>query len=73
MAQLDSLIISPLLWSLLLVLILYYSISIEKLIPSFFVVKKFSGKKLNLSNPSFVEDSLKFKNSCETLSNASFF
>jgi hypothetical protein len=47
MAQFDSLIIFPLLWSLLLVLFLYYNMSIEVLIPDFFGTKKFREKKLN--------------------------
>ena len=47
MAQFDSLIIFPLLWSLLLVLFIYYSISINILIPSFFGTKKFREKKLD--------------------------
>jgi hypothetical protein len=47
MAQFDSLIIFPLLWSLLLVLFLYYNMSIEILIPDFFGTKKFREKKLN--------------------------
>jgi len=46
MAQFDSLIIFPLLWSLLFVLFLYYSMSIEILIPAFFGTKKFREKKL---------------------------
>nr|QDA21775.1 ATP synthase F0 subunit 8 [Proschkinia sp. SZCZR1824] len=46
MAQLDPLIISPILWSLLFVLTIYYKISIEKVIPSFFTAKKFREKKL---------------------------
>lgn len=46
MAQFDSLIIFPILWSLLLVLILYYTFSIEILIPAFFGAKKFREKKL---------------------------
>jgi hypothetical protein len=47
MAQFDSLIIFTLLWSLLLVLFLYYNMSIEILIPDFFGTKKFREKKLN--------------------------
>lgn len=46
MAQFDSLIIFPLLWSLLLVLFLYYNMSLEILIPDFFGTKKFREKKL---------------------------
>lgn len=51
MAQFDSLIVFPLIWSLLLILIFYYTISIEMLIPDFFGAKKFREKK-SLS-PSF--------------------
>lgn len=47
MAQFDSLIIFPLLWSLLIVLFLYYSMTIEILIPDFFGTKKFREKKLD--------------------------
>ena len=47
MAQFDSLIIFPLIWSTLLVLFIYYAISIEMLIPNFFGAKKFREKKLN--------------------------
>ena len=47
MAQFDSLIIFPLLWSTLFILILHYSISIKMLIPSFFGAKKFRKKKLD--------------------------
>jgi len=67
MAQLDSLIIFPLIWSLLLVLVVYYSITIEKLIPSFFGVKKFREKKLN--SPDFYNfiNNLKFTNSYTTV------
>lgn len=49
MAQFDSLIIFPLLWSLVFVLFLYYSMSIENLIPDFFGTKKFREKKLDSS------------------------
>lgn len=49
MAQFDSLIIFPLIWSLLFVLFLYYSMSLEILIPSFFGTKKFREKKLDSS------------------------
>jgi hypothetical protein len=66
MAQLDSLIIFPLLWSLLLVLVIYYSISIEKLIPSFFGVKKFRAKKLDSPDFYTFKSSLKFSNSYNT-------
>lgn len=53
MAQFDSLIIFPLIWSLLFVLIIHYNISLEILIPDFFGVKKFREKKLD--SPSFYE------------------
>ena len=49
MAQFDALIIFPLLWSLFLVLIAYYQLSIEILIPSFSLLGKFREKKLSLS------------------------
>jgi len=51
MAQFDSLIIFPLLWSLLLTLIFHYSILLDIIIPSFFGVKKFREKKLG--SPAF--------------------
>jgi hypothetical protein len=41
MAQFDSLIVFPLIWSLLLILVFYYTISIEMLIPDFFWSQKF--------------------------------
>ena len=47
MAQFDSLIIFPLLWSLIVILIAYYKLSIEFLIPSFCEVKKFREKKFS--------------------------
>jgi hypothetical protein len=47
MAQFDSLIIFPLLWSTLFILVIHYSISINMLIPSFFGAKKFREKKLD--------------------------
>jgi len=47
MAQFDSLIIFPLIWSSLFVLFLHYTMSIEMLIPFFFGAKKFRGKKLD--------------------------
>ena len=47
MAQFDSLIIFPLISSLLLTLVFYYFLSIEILIPNFFGVKKFRSKKFN--------------------------
>jgi len=46
MAQFDSLIILPLLWSLIFILIVYYKLSIEFLIPAFCEVKKFRVKKI---------------------------
>jgi hypothetical protein len=46
MAQFDSLIIFPLIWSLLFTLTLYYVVSIKILIPDFFILKKFREKKL---------------------------
>lgn len=49
MAQFDALIIFPLIWSLFLVLIAYYSLSIEVLIPSFSGLGKFREKKISLS------------------------
>lgn len=67
MAQLDSLIIFPLIWSLLFVLIIYYSITIDKLIPSFFGVKKFREKKLNSPDFYSFTSSLKFSNSYKVL------
>lgn len=53
MAQFDSLIIFPLIWSLLFVLILHYNTTITMLIPSFSGVKKFREKKG--ASPSFYE------------------
>ena len=47
MAQFDSLIIFPLLWSLVFVLFFYYNMSIEILIPDFSGTRKFREKKLN--------------------------
>jgi hypothetical protein len=46
MAQFDSLIIFPLLWSLLFTISFYYNMSIEILIPDFFGTGKFREKKL---------------------------
>ena len=63
MAQLDSLIIFPLLFSLLFVLVIYYKITIENLIPSFFGVKKFREKKLGSPNFYVFKNSLNFYNS----------
>jgi hypothetical protein len=48
MAQFDSLIIFPVLWSLLLVLFLYYGLSLQILLPDFFGTQKFRDKKLSL-------------------------
>ena len=50
MAQFDSLIIFSLIWSILLILIAYYKLSIEVLIPHFSGAKKFAEKKLILLN-----------------------
>jgi hypothetical protein len=50
MAQFDPLIIFPLLWSLTFVLFLYYNMSLQILIPTFFGTKKFREKKINLAN-----------------------
>jgi len=50
MAQFDPLIIFSLIWSIVLILIAYYKLSIEVLIPLFSGVKKFSEKKLILLN-----------------------
>nr|AVR57674.1 ATPase subunit 8 [Halamphora calidilacuna] len=47
MAQFDSLIIFPLIWSLIIVLAAYYRLSIEILIPQFAGIGKFREKKLN--------------------------
>jgi hypothetical protein len=46
MAQFDPLIILPLILSLFITLVLYYSISIGAIIPDFFEVKKFREKKI---------------------------
>ena len=46
MAQFDSLIIFPLIWSLLLTLTFHYIFLLNTIIPNFFGVKKFRGKKL---------------------------
>ena len=50
MAQFDSLIIFSLIWSIVLILIAYYKLSIEVLIPHFSGIKKFAEKKLILLN-----------------------
>jgi hypothetical protein len=47
MAQFDTLIIFPLIWTLTLVLVAYYQLSIEVLIPQFAGIGKFREKKLN--------------------------
>ena len=47
MAQLDALIIFPLIWSLILILCIYYQFSINIFIPHFARVGKIGGKKLN--------------------------
>jgi hypothetical protein len=49
MAQFDSLISFPLLWSLLFVLFCYYKMTLEIIIPNFFGTKKFREKKLDSS------------------------
>lgn len=49
MAQFDSIIIFPLLWSLLVTLVLHYNILLEMIIPNFFGAKKFRTKKLDSS------------------------
>ena len=63
MAQLDSLIVFSLIWSLLFVLIIYYNLSINSLVPSFFGVKKFREKKLGSPNFYAFTNSLKFNRS----------
>ena len=50
MAQFDVLIIFPLIWSLTLILIVYYQLSIEVLIPQFAGIGKFREKKLGSLN-----------------------
>lgn len=50
MAQFDPLIIFPLIWSLVLVLVAYYQLSIEVLIPQFAEGGKFREKKLSSLN-----------------------
>lgn len=73
MAQFDSLIIFPLIWSLLFVLFLYYSMSIEILIPSFFGTKKFREKKLDSSAFfEFFKDNVEVKSSY-SYSDVSFY
>ena len=47
MAQFDSLIIFPLVLSLLIVLVFYYNMSIGIVIPNFFQAKKFREKKFD--------------------------
>ena len=47
MAQFDPLIIFPLIWSLTLILAVYYRLSIEILIPQFAGIGKFREKKFN--------------------------
>jgi len=73
MAQFDSLIIFPLLWSLLFVLFLYYSMSIKILIPFFFGTKKFREKKLDsLAFFDFFKENAKVKSNY-SYNNASFY
>jgi len=50
MAQFDSLIVFPLLFSLFLTIVFYYYISIKIKIPNFFEVKKFRKKILDSSS-----------------------
>jgi hypothetical protein len=50
MAQFDPLIIFPLIWSLLLVLMVYYHLSIDVLLPQFAGIGKFREKKLHSLN-----------------------
>lgn len=47
MAQFDTLIILPLIWSFLAIFFFHYQMSIRILIPHFFGAKKFREKKLN--------------------------
>ena len=47
MAQFDPLIVFPLIWSLSLILAIYYQLSIEVLVPQFAGGGKFREKKLN--------------------------
>ena len=65
MAQFDSLIIFPLLWSLLLTLAFHYTFLLNTIIPNFFGVKKFRGKKLefSLNNFSTFNSTVKTSNS----------
>lgn len=49
MAQFDTLIIFPLIFSLILSLVSYYYVSIKITIPNFFEVKKFRKKTLKSS------------------------
>jgi hypothetical protein len=53
MVQFDSLIIFPLIWSLFLTLTFYYIFLLNTIIPNFFGVKKFRGKKLEFSLNNF--------------------
>ena len=50
MAQFDSLIIFPLLFSLFLTITFYYYISIKTKIPNFFEIKKYRKKILKTSS-----------------------
>jgi hypothetical protein len=61
MAQFDSLIVFPLIWSLLLILVFYYTISIEMLIPDFFGAKSLEKKSLSPSFQHFLRKIQKFK------------
>jgi hypothetical protein len=62
MAQFDSLIIFPLIWSLLIALFIHYNILFESIIPNFFGVKKFREKKLDFSGISLDSNTLDTKN-----------
>nr|YP_010533577.1 ATP synthase F0 subunit 8 [Gomphonema parvulum]UXX44728.1 ATP synthase F0 subunit 8 [Gomphonema parvulum] len=65
MAQFDSLIIFPLIWSLLLTLTFHYIFLLNTIIPNFFGVKKFREKKLefSLNNFSTFNSTVKTSNS----------
>jgi hypothetical protein len=70
MAQFDSLIIFPLVWSLLLTLIFHYNILIGIVIPNFFGAKKFRDKKLDSVTFGFFSSNsvMKISNSYNNLS-----
>jgi len=67
MAQFDSLIIFPLLFSLLLTISFYYYVSIKIKIPNFFEIKKFRKKALDSSSFYFF-----FNNNTPTISKNSY-